>query len=433
MQTICLIGKSNVGKSTIFNRLIKEKKAIIMDTPNITRDRIYGTVSYKNKSFHIIDTGGITLENSSFGKEVLMQANLAIDEADLILFVVDGLHDIDNEDKMVQSILHKSNKPVIVVVNKLDNKERENNIYNFYELGFENIIGVSAEHNIGFEKLLDTIVKDLPEEASSEDTNVKFCLVGRPNVGKSSLINSLLGQDRLIVSNVAGTTRDAIDSKFKYNGEEYTVIDTAGLRKKGKIYENVEKYSFMRSMKAIDRSDVCVLVLDAEEGIIEHDKHIASYVLDAGKALVIAINKWDTVSDPNEDLKLWKQKMEVEFQFVPFAKVVYLSAKTKKRLGDLMPEVISAYENNSKQIPTSKLNDVIIEAVSMHNPPSFKGKRLKIYFTHQTGFMPPKFTFEVNNKKLVHFSYERYLENEIRKAFDLTGTPIILQFKNKND
>lgn len=433
MQTVCLIGKSNVGKSTIFNRLIKEKKAIIMDTPNITRDRIYGTVTYKNKSFHIIDTGGITLENSSFGKEVLMQANLAIDEADLILFVVDGINDLDNEDKMVESILHKSNKPVIVVVNKLDNKERENNIYNFYELGFENIIGVSGEHNIGFDKLLDTIVKDLPEEEIIDDPNIKFCLVGRPNVGKSSLINSLLGKERLIVSNVAGTTRDAIDSKFKYNGEEYTVIDTAGLRKKGKIYENVEKYSFMRSMKAIDRSDVCVLVIDAEEGIIEHDKHIASYILDAGKALVIAVNKWDTIENPNEDLKAWKQKMEVEFQFAPFAKIVYVSAKTKKRLGDLMPQVISAYENNSKQIPTSKLNDVVLEAVSMHNPPSFKGKRLKIYFCHQTGYMPPKITFEVNNKKLVHFSYERYLENEIRKAFDLTGTPIILQFKNKND
>lgn len=433
MQTVCLIGKSNVGKSTIFNRLIKEKKAIIMDTPNITRDRIYGTATYKNKSFHLIDTGGITLENSSFGKEVLMQANLAIDEADLILFVVDGISDLDNEDKMVEGILHKTNKPVIVVVNKLDNKERENNIYNFYELGFENVIGVSGEHNKGFDKLLDMIVKDLPEEQPSEDPNVKFCLVGRPNVGKSSLINSLLGKDRLIVSNVAGTTRDAIDSKFKYNGEEYTVIDTAGLRKKGKIYEAVEKYSFMRSIKAIDRSDVCVLVIDAEEGIIEHDKHIASYVLDAGKALVIAVNKWDTITDPNEELKNWKLKMENEFQFVPFAKIVFVSAKTKKRLGDLMPAIISAHENHIKDLPTSKLNDVIIEAVSMHNPPSYKGKRLKIYFTHQTGYMPPKITFEVNNKKLVHFSYERYLENEIRKAFDLTGTPIILQFKNKND
>ena len=434
MQTVCLIGKSNVGKSTIFNRLIKEKKAIIMDTPNITRDRIYGNVTYKNKSFHLIDTGGITLENSSFGKEILMQANLAIDEADVILFVVDGTLDISDEDKMVRNLLHKAGKKVIVVVNKIDTKSRENLIYNFYELGFENVIGVSGEHNVGIDKLLDMIVETMPEEeVEVDDGTVKFCLVGRPNVGKSSLINAILGKERLIVSNVAGTTRDAIDSKFKYNGEEYTVIDTAGLRKKGKIYEDVEKYSFLRSMKAIDRSDVCVLVIDAEEGIIEHDKHIASYILDAGKALVVAVNKWDTVKDPNEDLKEWKTKMEVEFQFIPYAKTVFVSAKTKKRLGDLMPEIIHAYENHNKELATSALNDVINEAYVMHNPPSYKGKRLKIYFTHQTGTNPPKITFEVNNKKLVHFSYERYLENELRKAFDLEGTPIVLQFKNKND
>ena len=434
MQTVCLIGKSNVGKSTIFNRLIKEKKAIIMDTPNITRDRIYGTVNYKDKSFHLIDTGGITLEDSNFGKEVMMQASLAIDEADVILFVVDGLADIDNEDRMVQSMLHKANKKVIVVVNKIDNPKREENIYNFYELGFENVLPVSGEHNLGINKLLDMIVENMPEEPKiDEDTNLKFCLVGRPNVGKSSLINAILNEDRLIVSNEAGTTRDAVDTKFRYNGEEYTVIDTAGMRKKGKIYEHVEKYSFLRSMKAIDRSDVCVLVIDAEMGIIEHDKHIASYVIDAGKALVIAVNKWDTINDPNEDLKLWKQKMEIEFKFVPYAKVVFVSAKTRKRLGDLMPEIIRAYENHNKTLATSALNDVITEAVAMHQPPSYKGKRLKVYFTHQTGFTPPKITFEVNNKKLVHFSYERYLENEIRKAFDLEGTPIILQFKNKND
>lgn len=433
MQTVCLIGKPNVGKSTIFNRLIKEKKAIILDTPGVTRDRIYGTVTYKEKSFHLIDTGGITLENTAFGKEILMQAEIAIEQADIILFVVDGTLDIDSEDKMVQNLLHKSNKPVIVLVNKLDNKERENNIYNYYELGFENVIGISAEHNIGFDKLLETISPMLNDTVKKEDNRLKFCFVGRPNVGKSSLINALLNEQRLIVSDVSGTTLDAIDTPFKYNGQEYVVIDTAGMRKKGKIYESIEKYSFLRSMKAIDRSDVCVLVIDAEEGIIEHDKHIMSYILESGKAVVIAVNKWDTVKDPNEDIKTWKQKMEIEFKFVPFVKVVYVSAKTKKRMGDLMPAILSAYDNHTRQIATSSLNDVIIEAVSMHNPPSFKGKRLKIYFTHQTGSMPPKITFEVNNKKLVHFSYERYLENELRKAFDLEGTPIILQFKNKNE
>ena len=434
MQTVCLVGKSNVGKSTIFNRLIKEKKAIIMDTPNITRDRIYGTVNYKNKSFHLIDTGGITTESGDFGKEIIVQAQLAIDESDVILFVVDGLSELDNDDILVKNILHKSKKKVIIVVNKLDNKTRHNNLYNYYELGFESVVGVSAEHNIGFTKLLDMIVENIGESNEIiEDGTIKFCFIGRPNVGKSSLINALLNENRLIVSKIAGTTRDAIDTKFKYNGLEYTAIDTAGLRKKGKIYENIEKYSFMRSMKAIDRSDVCVLVINAEEGIIEHDKHIASYAIDAGKALVIAVNKWDTIKNSNEVFKNWKQKIEVEFDFADYAKVVFVSAKTKKRIGELMPAIIKSFINYSKELPTSILNDVIIEAVSMHNPPSFKGKRLKIYFTHQTGFKPPKITFEVNNKNLVHFSYKRYLENELRKSFDLEGTPIILQFKNKND
>lgn len=434
MQTVCLIGKPNVGKSSIFNRLIKEKKAIIMDTPGVTRDRIYGTVNYQNTSFHLIDTGGITLDQSKFGQEVLIQANLAIDEADLILFVVDGQNELGPEDHLIAEILHKSTKKVIVIVNKIDTKQKEEAIYNYYELGFENVIGVSAEHNLNFDKLLDLIIKDMPEEIeTSEDNNLKFCLVGRPNVGKSSLINSLLNEQRLIVSNEAGTTRDAIDSKFRYNGEEYTVIDTAGMRKKGRIYENIEKYSLLRSLKAIDRSDVGVLVIDAEEGIIEHDKHIASYIIEAGKAIVIAVNKWDTVDDPNTAIKEWQLKIKNEFQFIPYAKVVFLSAKTKKRIGDLMPAIISSYENTIKELNTSALNDIITEAVLMHNPPSYKGKRLKIYFVHQTGYKPPKITFEVNNKKLVHFSYERYLENTIRSSFDLEGTPIILQFKNKND
>lgn len=432
MKTVCLIGKPNVGKSTIFNRLSKEKKAIILDTPGVTRDRIYSDVSYNDKTFHLIDTGGITL-GTSFDKEIKMQAELAIDEADLILFIIDGISPLDQDDRMVQNMLHKSGKDVIVVVNKLDNPQRQLNLYDYYELGFENIIGISAEHNINTDKLLEMIVKDLPSEEIKEDNTLKFCLVGRPNVGKSSLVNALLNEDKLIVSNVAGTTRDAIDSKFKYNGEEYTVIDTAGLRKKGKIYESIEKYAFLRSMKAIDRSDVCVLVIDAEEGIIEHDKHIASYILDAGKALIIAVNKWDTVIDPNENIKEWQVKMEVEFKFIPYAKVLYVSAKNRKGLSNIMPAILSAYENHTKEVATSILNDVVNEAVQMHIPPSYKGKRLKIYFVHQTASRPPRFTFEVNNKKLVHFSYERYLENEIRKSIDLEGTPIHLEFKNKDE
>lgn len=433
MQTVCLVGKPNVGKSSIFNRLIKENKSIIMDTPGVTRDRIYGKVEYNNKRFHLIDTGGISFGDDDFQKDILAQATLAIDEADLVLFVVDGIEDIDASDRKVAEILHRSSKPVIVVVNKLDNDKRKDNLYNFYELGFSELIAVSASHNIGFNELLNTITKDLPEEDIIDDNTIKFSIIGRPNVGKSSLINALLNEDRAIVSDIAGTTRDAIDTKFKYNHEDITVIDTAGMRKKGKIYESVEKYSLIRSLKAIDRSDVCVLVIDASTGIIEHDKHIASYALDAGKGIVICVNKWDTINNPDSDIRNWKEEIKNEFQFIPYAHVVFLSAKTKKRVSTLMPEVINAYNNNRKEVKTSLLNNIIMEAVSLHEPPSYKGKRLKIYFVSQTGNCPPKFTFSVNNKGLVHFSYERYLENQIRNNIDFDGTPIILQFKNKSE
>ena len=433
MQTVCLVGKPNVGKSSIFNRLIKENKSIIMDTPGVTRDRIYGRVNHNDKSFYLIDTGGISLGEDDFAKDILVQATLAIDEADLVLFVVDGNDDPDASDKKVAEILHKSSKKVIVVVNKIDNDKKKENLYNYYELGFSDLVAVSASHNIGFDGLLNTITSDLPEEVKEEDTSLKFCIIGRPNVGKSSLINAILNEERAIVSDVAGTTRDAVDTKFKYNHEDITVIDTAGMRKKGKIYESVEKYSLIRSLKAIDRSDVCVLVIDASTGIIEHDKHIASYALDAGKGIVICVNKWDTINNPDSDIRKWKEEIKNEFQFIPYAHTVFLSAKTKKRLSGLMPEVINAYNNNRKEVKTSLLNNIIMEAVSMHEPPSYKGKRLKIYFVSQTGTCPPKFTFSVNNKGLVHFSYERYLENQIRNNIDFDGTPIMLQFKNKSE
>ena len=433
MQTVCLVGKPNVGKSSIFNRLIKENKSIIMDTPGVTRDRIYGRVNHNDKSFYLIDTGGISLGEDDFAKDILVQATLAIDEADLVLFVVDGNDDPDASDKKVAEILHKSSKKVIVVVNKIDNDKKKENLYNYYELGFSDLVAVSASHNIGFDGLLNTITSDLPEEVKEEDSSLKFCIIGRPNVGKSSLINAILNEERAIVSDVAGTTRDAIDTKFKYNHEDITVIDTAGIRKKGKIYESIEKYSLIRSLKAIDRSDVCVLVIDASTGIIEHDKHIASYALDAGKCIVICVNKWDTINNPDSDIRKWKEDIKNEFQFIPYAHTVFLSAKTKKRLSGLMPEVINAYNNNRKEVKTSLLNNIIMEAVSMHEPPSYKGKRLKIYFVSQTGCCPPKFTFSVNNKGLVHFSYERYLENQIRNNIDFDGTPIMLQFKNKSE
>ena len=433
MKCVCLIGKPNVGKSTIFNKLIKEKKSIIMDEPGVTRDRIYGKVTYNEKTFSVIDTGGLVNSTEDFNKDIKMQAELAIDESDLILFVVDGKNGLDASDYYIRDMLIKSSKEVIVLVNKIDNKQRQDNIYEFYELGFPTVMSISGEHNLGFKELLDTITKELSSDLKEVDKIPKFCIIGRPNVGKSSLINAILNEERAIVSDIAGTTRDSIDTKFTYDKNEYIVIDTAGLRKKGRIYENVEKFSYLRSMRAIDEADVCCVVISAEDGILEHDKHILGYAIESGKGIVLVVNKWDRVSNPDSEIKKWKDKIANEFQFADYLKIVFLSAKTKKRIHTLMPEIISAYENNHKEIKTSLLNDVITEAVSLNAPPSFKGKRLKIYFVSETGVQPPKFTFQVNNKRLIHFSYERYLENKLRENFDLTGTPIILQFKTKNE
>ncbi len=433
MKCVCLIGKPNVGKSTIFNKLIKEKKSIIMDEPGVTRDRIYGKVTYNEKTFSVIDTGGLENTTDDFNKDIRMQAELAIDEADLILFVVDGKTGLDTSDYFIRDMLIKSGKEVIVLVNKIDNNKRQENIYEFYELGFPVVMSISGEHNLGFKELLDAITKELSNDLKEEERIPKFCIIGRPNVGKSSLINAILNEERAIVSDIAGTTRDSLDTKFTYDKNEYIVIDTAGLRKKGRIYENVEKFSYLRSMRAIDEADVCCVVISAEDGILEHDKHILGYAIESGKGLVLVVNKWDTISNPDLEIKKWKEKIANEFQFADYLKIVFLSAKTKKRIHTLMPEIISAYENNHKEIKTSLLNDVITEAVSLNAPPSFKGKRLKIYFVSQTGVQPPKFTFQVNNKRLIHFSYERYLENKLRENFDLTGTPIMLQFKTKNE
>ena len=431
-KTVCLIGRPNVGKSTIFNRLIRENKSIIMDDPGVTRDRIYGDVTYGDKTFLLIDTGGIDLGEGDFNKDIKAQAEIAVEESDVIVFVVDGREDLTSNDLYIRDMLMKTNKKVIVALNKLDNVAmQQERIYYYYELGFEYVIPLSASHALGFDDLLDEVTRDFTDNEDIPDDTLKFCIIGRPNVGKSSLTNAILGEERSIVSNVAGTTRDSIDTKFKYNGEEYIVIDTAGMRKKGRIYDNIEKYSLLRSLKAIDRSDVCVLVIDASTGIIEHDKHIAGYAIEAGKGLVLVVNKWDVIEDKDKAIREWKELLKAEFQFMTWSKVVFLSALTKKRLHTLMPEIISAYENNRREVKTSLLNNVINDATKLHEAPGYKGKKLKIYFSSQTGICPPKFTFRCNNKGLVHFSYERYLENTIRNNFDFTGTPITLQFKNR--
>ena len=434
MPTVALVGRPNVGKSTIFNRLVGEKISIIEDTPGVTRDRIYGDVSYLNYKFHLIDTGGIDVSKELFNDEIKIQTSIAIDEADIVVFIVDGKEELNRNDFVIRDMLRKANKEVIVAVNKIDSKKREDNIYNFYELGFGDVIGISGEHNIGIRDLEDKIVsyfKPVEDNEYSLD-KIKFCIIGRPNVGKSSLVNAILNEDKAIVSDVAGTTRDAVDTEFRYEGKDFVAIDTAGIRKSGKVYENIEKYSVLRSMKAIERSDVCVVVINAEEGIIEHDKHIAGYAIEAGKPVVLVVNKWDTVNDKN-DIKSFTTLVRNEFQFLSYVPIVFLSALTKKRIHTLMPEVCRVYENSKKEIKTSLLNDVIRDAVMLNQPPSYKGKRLKIYFVNQSGTQPPKFTMHVNSKNLVHFSYQRYLENKIRENFDLEGTPIIIQFKNKSE
>ena len=433
LPTVALVGRPNVGKSTIFNKLIGKKVSIIEDTPGVTRDRIYGDVTYKNYKFHLIDTGGIDITDGDFNKEIIIQASIAIDEADIIVFIIDGKAELNANDFKIRDMLKRSNKKVILAINKIDNEKRKNDIYSYYELGFDNIIPVSGEHSLGLGNLLDEITKDFveKEDASIIDDKIKFCVIGRPNVGKSSLVNAIVNEEKTIVSNIAGTTRDAIDTPFTYEKEEYVIIDTAGIRKSGKIYENIEKYSVIRAMKAIERSNVCVVVINAEEGIIEHDKHIASYALEAGKPIVLVINKWDTIKDKTIDE--YTKKVRNEFQFLSYVPIVFLSAKTKKRIHTLMPEIKKVYENSKREIKTSLLNDVIRDAVILNQPPSYKGKRLKIYFVAQKGITPPKFVFNVNSKGLVHFSYERYLENKIRESFDLEGTPIKIEFKNKNE
>jgi len=432
LPSVALVGRPNVGKSSIFNRILRQKISIIEDTPGITRDRIYGIANYKGYRFNLIDTGGIDLSEDKFNSDIKIQAEIAIDEADVVIFVVDGKEGLNTNDKVVRDILYKSNKKIIVAINKIDNSQSKDNLFDFYELGFEHYIGISAEHGTNFDKLLDEVIKDFNDQDIVEDDGrIKFSIIGRPNVGKSSLVNALLREERVIVSDEAGTTRDSIDTVFKYDKKEYVVIDTAGMRKKGKIYEAVEKYSLLRSMKSIDRSDVCVIVINAEEGIIEHDKHIASYALEAGKPMVLVVNKWDLMGDT--DIKTFTKEMRAEFQFLTYVPIVFLSAKEGTRVHTLMPEIIKVYNNSKRELKTSLLNNVIRDAYDLNPAPSYKGRRLKIYYCVQIGVSPIRINLFVNDKGLVHFSYLRYLENKIRESFDLEGTPVELQFKNKGE
>lgn len=425
---VAIVGRPNVGKSTVFNRIAGERISIVEDTPGVTRDRIYARSEWMGQAFNLIDTGGIDIGDEPFVTQITEQAEIAIDEADVIVFVTSVKEGVTDADEKVARILYKTDKPVILAVNKVDNPEVRSEIYDFYSLGFGDPVPISGTHGIGTGDLLDLIVKNFPEDATEEiDDSIKFSFIGRPNVGKSSLVNAILGENRVIVSNIEGTTRDAIDTKFTTeDGSVYTMIDTAGIRKKGKVYENTEKYSVLRAMQAIDRSDVVCVVLNAEEGIREQDKHVAGYAHDAGRGIVIVVNKWDTLKKDSYTMKEFESHIRNEFQYLSYAPIAFVSAKTHQRLNELPKLIRRVDENHSKRVSSAVLNDVIMDAIA-HNPtPTDNGKRLRIYYATQVAVKPPTFVIFVNDPELMHFSYERFLENQLRAAFDFEGTPLHL-------
>lgn len=433
---VAIVGRPNVGKSTIFNRIIGDRLAIVEDKPGITRDRIYGVGEWNGKSFSIIDTGGIEMDDEQpILKSIRVQAELAIEEADVIVFMTDAKTGVVGSDEEVANILYRSGKPIIVAVNKVDNLDRADHIYEFYNLGFGEPIGVSGSHGTGIGDLLDAITDSLPELEDNEydDDVIRVALIGRPNVGKSSLVNAILGEERVIVSSIAGTTRDAIDTPFEKDGQRYVLIDTAGMRKRGKVYETTEKYSVMRAMKAIERADVVLVVINGEEGIIEQDKHIAGYAYEAGKATMFVVNKWDVVEKDDKTMQQFEQKIRDHFLFMTYAPIVFLSAKTKQRLHKLLPVVTHVADQHSKRVQTHLLNDVVSDAIAINPPPTDKGRRLRINYVTQVAVKPPTIVVFVNDPSIMHFSYERYLENKIRAAFDFEGTPIRLFTRRKSD
>jgi GTPase len=423
---VAIVGRPNVGKSTIFNRIVGERISIVEDVPGVTRDRIYSSAEWLNTEFNIIDTGGIEIGDEPFLEQIRQQAEIAIDEADVILFITNGREGITAADEEVAKILYKSNKPVVLAVNKIDNPEMREQIFDFYSLGFGEPYPISGSHGIGLGDVLDAVVSHFPKKDVKEYEHdvIKFCLIGRPNVGKSSLVNAILGEERVIVSDIAGTTRDAVDTPYTYNGQKYVIIDTAGMRKKGKIYESTEKYSVLRALRAIERSDVVLVVLNAEEGIREQDKRIAGYAHEAGRAIVIVVNKWDAIEKDEKTMRQFEQKIRDHFLFLDYAPIVFLSAKTKKRLHTLLPMINMASENHALRIQSSVLNDVIMDAVAMNPTPTDNGRRLKIFYATQVAVKPPTIVIFVNDPELLHFSYERFLENRIRDAFGFEGTPI---------
>jgi GTP-binding protein len=433
---VAIVGRPNVGKSTFFNRITGARLAIVEDTPGVTRDRIYADAEWLNREFTLIDTGGIDTETEDvILKHMRMQAEVAIDSAQLVLFFVDGKTGITTEDNEIALLLRRSSKPVIVVVNKVDSKRDEANLYDFYELGLGDVMGISASQGLGLGDLLDEVICYIDANGEEiEQETLKIALVGKPNTGKSSLANRILGYERSIVSDIPGTTRDAIDSRFFRNGIHYTMIDTAGMRRKAKIADqSIERYSVIRSLAAVKRADVVVIMIDATEGITEQDAKVAGYVTNEGKPAVIAVNKWDAVLKDSFSIEEYNKKIRSDLTFMPYVRTIFISARTGQRVEKLFPLIHEAYENNTKRIRTGILNDCLRDAVTAVEPPSDKGRRLNIYYATQVAVKPPTFIIFVNDPALMYFSYQRYLENFLRKTFDFTGTPIKIIMRQRNE
>ena len=433
---VAVVGRPNVGKSTLFNRIAEERISIVEDTPGVTRDRIYAEAEWLNHKFTLIDTGGLEPESDDIIlKQMYIQAQIAIETADVILFVVDVKAGVTDADMQVANILRKANKPVILAVNKMDDLRKYGmDIYEFYQLGIGEPFGVSAGQAIGLGDLLDEVVKNFPQKIDDDDNDtIKVAIVGKPNVGKSSLVNKILGEERVIVSDIAGTTRDAIDTPYEKNGQKYVFIDTAGMRRKSKIKESIEKYSIIRAVAAVERADVCILMINATEGITEQDTKIAGIAHEAGKPTIIVVNKWDLIEKDNKTMNNFIKEIDKEFKYMSYAPKIFISALTGQRVHKLFETINYCSQNSTRRISTGMLNDVLIEAMALNQPPAEKGRPLKIYYITQVSVKPPTFILFVNDTELLHFSYKRYIENQLREAFGFSGTPIHFIARNKSE
>ncbi len=430
--TIAIVGRPNVGKSTIFNRIAGQRLSIVEDIPGVTRDRIYSKAEWIGKPFQIIDTGGIQLEDQPFQEEIRAQVQIAIDEADVILMVVNGKTGLSDDDRYIAGMLQKQPKPVVLAVNQIDDQSRILNIYEFYNLGIGDPIACSGVHGIGIGDVLDACLELMPDNQNKDrHEGIHIAVIGEPNVGKSSLVNAILNEERSIVSNIQGTTRDAIDTPFMHHERPYVIVDTAGIRKRGRVYENVEKYSVLRAMSAIERCDVALFVIDGEAGIREQDKHVAGYACEAGKPMIIVVNKWDAVEKDTHSMTKFTEKVRAEFTYLSYAPILFVSALTHQRVDTIVPMVDKVYENSIRRVQTNILNEVIADSQITTPAPTRNGKRFRIYYATQVSVQPPTFVLSCNDPKLMHFTYQRFIENTLRRAFDFEGTPIHIIARKK--